>query len=182
MANIEAYARHIVVTKKSNGTAQLAQLLSAIIRSTNANRVAFVGLTDDGEPTEVNDYVTMYIEQFPCEGRCWKELGDPPLTEHVTIVMPSLVARVCTVFGCGSFFIVDTVDAPSVSRLPYNLQKDAAVDQAWWYKRVRQGVDLQKIVNRNRDYSRKYMREKRANKQKEGEPQLQAEENSCDLE
>lgn len=157
----ETYARHIVVTKKSNGTAQLAQLLKTIVRSTNSDRVVFVGVSADGEPTEVNDYVTMYVEQFPCEGKCWKELGEPPLTEHVTVVMPSLVARVCTNPGCGSFFYIDTIDAPNVAGLPYDVQKCAAVDQAWWYKRVRQGVELQSIVKENRDYHREYMRNRR---------------------
>lgn len=157
----EAYARHVFVAKKSSGTAQLAQLLKAVIRSTNSDRVAFVGVDAEGEPTECNDYCTMYIEPFPCEGKCWRELGEPPLTEHVTIVTPSLVARVCTAFNCGAFFYVDTIDAPNVAGLPYDVQKGAAVDQAWWFKRVKQGVDLQKVVNKNRDYCREYMRKKR---------------------
>lgn len=161
--------RHVFVTKHSPGTHQLAQLLKVIILTTQGNSVVFAGVDKDGEPTEVNDYCTMRLEQFPCEGKCWKDFGEPPITEHICIVSPGLVARVCCSPGCGAFFIVDTIDAPYVATLPYEVQKEASVNQAYWYNRVLQGKELRKEMVRKREYSKKYMRNKRERQQTEAE-------------
>ena len=157
----ERYARQIrptFVTKNSSGTAQLAQLLKCLVIATGGDHVALVGIDRHGDPTEVNDYVTMYVEKFPCEGKCWKELGDPPETDHVTIISPSLVVRVCTEFGCGSFFYLDTIDAPGIAGLPYEDQKAAMYSQAVWFKRLEQGEKLRNVTEKHRAHSRNYKR------------------------
>lgn len=154
------WGRPVFVTKHSSGTSQLAQLLKCLVIASGGTHVALVGLDDSGDPVDVNDYVTMYVEKFPCEGNCWKDLGDPPLTDHLTIISPSLVARVCTEFGCGSFFYLDTIDAPAIAGLPYDLQKQAIYEQTPWFLRLRQWGDLKKATDAHRSRSRNYKRRK----------------------
>lgn len=153
--------RHVFVTKKSSGTAQLSQLLKCICKATNGDRVAFVGVDKSGDPVEVNDYCTMYVEKYPCEGSCWTTQDEPPLTEHVTIITPSLVCRVCSGFNCGSFFYLDFIDAPRVLGLPYEDQKGAARDQDMWFKKKAQNRELETAVVRHRMKSKAGMRKSR---------------------
>lgn len=151
-------ARPVFVTRHSPGTAQLAQLLKCIILSTRGEHIVLAGVDKDGEPTEVNDYCTMFVEKFPCEGNCWKGLGEPPLTDHVTIMSPSLVASVCTEFGCGAFFFNDSVHASEIAGMPYEDQKAAIVDTAFWFTRIRQNEHMGRKVRQHRKESREYKR------------------------
>jgi hypothetical protein len=152
-------ARPIFVTRRSSGTAQLAQLLKCVVRATNGERVAFVGLDRSGDPVEVNDYCTMFVDNFPCEGNCWKTQTEPPLTDHVTIMSPGLVASVCTEFGCGAFFYLDTIDAPQIAGMPYEDMKAAMLQAAVTHNRKDQNDAIGKRVKTHRKKARDYKRE-----------------------